>query len=182
MAQDLERDFDCVRCGAHAVAVVAAANTRTPFGVLTDVKLGRHDAMVLQHDATSTLGLVRCPVCGQRSPFAVLVSIARIVGCAIGGLFASLLFARVSFIHPAIVLTLIAIFALLGFAYEVRRWLASRRVRFDRIKPGTGLPIAIARVVPPALGEPPPVEPLRTAAPEPIDRADDASGPRFLKP
>jgi hypothetical protein len=50
-----------------------------------------------------------------------------------------------------------------------------------RLKPGPPEP-QLPRAVVHRLAAPPAVMPVESSAPEPIEQADDASGPRFLHP
>jgi hypothetical protein len=187
MSAPLERTFECGRCGASGVAVVAAQHSKTPWKLVEDHALRGGEGMSTQDDATSTLGLVRCPSCGERGRFAPVASALRVVGYVLGGLFALWIiggrivrYALVAHLPAGGWLLITLGLAAAGIAVEVRRWRSAARVSFLKVRPGRTpqLPVAIARKVPPA----PVVEPLRTTAPEVIAPADDAEGPRFLKP
>jgi len=179
----IERDFECARCGAQAMVVVEARAARTPVHALTDGDTGGLGA---QADATNTLGLLRCPACGQRPRTALPGSIARVVLYTLGGMLVFYMAARVvlgraflfrlpDWTTPAIVL----VFGLTAAGIELRRWCAAARAVFDKVRParGTELPVAVARVVPPPVEPVAPAVPV-AAAPPRIEPATEA--PRFL--
>ena len=51
MGAELERNYTCEHCGMRAIVVIEAQAM---------------DAMAREQDANSSLGLVKCPSCGQR--------------------------------------------------------------------------------------------------------------------
>jgi hypothetical protein len=166
------------------VVTVEARAARSPVHALTDGDTGGLGA---QADATSTLGLLRCPACGLRPRTAVPGSVARVVLYTLGGMLVFYMAARVAlgraflfrlpdWTTPAIVLT----FGLTALGIELRRWRAAARAAFTKVRParGTDLPVAVARVAPPLPAEPVASPAPVVAAPPKIEPATDA--PRFL--
>jgi hypothetical protein len=132
--------------------------------------------------------------------------VTRVIGYLIGGLFLALAlvamgprrsaYHRLATVPDWIWYGLIAMFVAAGVYIEVRRFRAAGRVRFDRVRPR--IPVAVAREVPRTETQVPrteaqvprteaqvprteAIEPLRTGAPEQVERAADEDGPRFLK-
>jgi transcription elongation factor Elf1 len=189
MSEPLERTFECGRCEARGVVVLAAQFSKTPWKLVEDHALAGGEGMSKQDDATSTLGLVRCPSCGERSRFAVPASVLRVIGYAVGGFLALWLiggrllrYAMIRAVPFAGWMLILFLLAAAGAAVEVRRWRSAARVSFLKVRPGPAgnLPVAIARKLPRAPSTPP-IAPLRTTAPELVQRAADDEGPRFLK-
>ena len=183
MSGGLERLFECGRCGAQAIVFVDAQAARSPVHALTD---GDTDGLGAHADATNTLGLMRCPVCRERSRTAVVGSVARIVLYTLGGMLVFYMASRLAlgrkflfrlpdWTTPVIVLT----FGLTALGIELRRWRAAARAVVGKIRPGKGLPVAIARTAPPP--EPAPVAPPPVAPPRPVEPAQPpGEKPRFL--
>lgn len=188
MSGTLERLFECTRCGAQAVVFVDAQAARSPVHALTD---GDSDGLGAHGDATSTLGLMRCPSCHERPRTAVVGSVVRVVLYTLGGMIVFYMAARVAlgrkflwrlpdWTTPAIVLT----FGLTAIGIELRRWRAAARAVVGKVRPGksVGLPVAIARAAPPLPerepAPPTPIAPRIAVAPAPVEPAGET--PRFL--
>lgn len=179
----VERPWDCPRCGAHGVIVRHLRRRRRWRRERPDEVAPEH--WEAQDEATRMLALIKCPVCLEHAPRAVLWSGLRLFGAALGatilaGIASSvvILFGDVSM---AGLLAWIAGASALGAAREARRWRAASRSTVLRLQPGppeNRLPRAVVH----RLALPPAVVPVESSAPEPVEQADDASGPRFLHP
>jgi len=201
MAEELERNYECPRCGVRAVVVVEAEASRSPWR-RTEERLGP-DGMARQDDATSALGLARCPSCRERPKAALLWSSLRVVSYGIGaivayGLLGVVVGGRMRFRNLSMLFqyapVIFGVAGVVATMIEIRRWGAAGKIRvIQELRPAIekALPKATAkakaRVVtaPPVAAPPPPVAPViiaKSAPPAVVAPASPDEGPRFLKP
>jgi hypothetical protein len=178
VAEQLERDYECERCGIRAIVIVEGQRVRTPFRRRANRRGPRlDDELGTQDDASQTLGLTACPGCGRRPGFALGWSVLRTIACGIGGAVASL------YVGPSLfwIAFGLATGAATGAAIELRRWRSAGRVRVIReLRPPHHLPLPTAiatRALPVPMPEP---RPAPKPAP-PLPPPDPAGGPRLLK-
>jgi hypothetical protein len=192
MAEELERNYECPRCGMRAVVVVEAEASRSPWR-RTEERLGA-DGLARQDDATSALGLVRCPSCRERPRGALVWSALRVVTYGIGAIFAYGLLGvavggRVRFRSLSMLFeyapVIFGVAGVIATMIEIRRWGAAGKIRVIqelRAPIEKTLPRAQARVVTaPPVAPPPPVVVVKSAPPPVIAAASPDEGPRFLK-
>lgn len=172
-AETAERYFRCARCGARGeVAFVAEGDSgwQADDLLVEDGQLRALSAAdeALMHDAERTLGLVRCPTCGERDRATVRWAQLRVAAWLGAGAGLAL------YVGPA------AWLSLAGFAVGggLQLWRELARVRradhahIVKHTPGT-LPAPARKALPP-----PPPPPARVAPPIPVARAITAPPPR----
>jgi hypothetical protein len=137
-------------------------------------------------DAERMLGMITCPKCRQYAPrarfWSVMRAIPRVVAGLVVGGGAGMVLALLAHLPPLLGVLLAPVGVFVGLLEERRRWREARGAVVIGLQAGErpkALPRAVARQV--ARPAPAPLAPLRTTAPEAVERADDASGPRFLK-
>jgi hypothetical protein len=142
-----------------------------------------NDAIVdVQRDAEKILGMIRCPKCKQRAPRVQLWSGVRLVPAVIGGMFFG------GLVGGGILMLLgvtwwfglagVPLGGWIGTFSERRRWREANLAVVRELEGGE----PVAKPLPaPAPAPAPKLEPLRSAAPEQVERAADGEGPRFLK-
>jgi hypothetical protein len=194
MADELERHYECPRCGMRAVVVVEAEASRSPWR-RTEERLGA-DGLARQDDATSALGLARCPSCHERPAGALLWSSLRVVTYSIGaivayGLIGVVIGGRMRFRSLTMLFeyapVIFGVAGVVATMIEIRRWGAAGKMRVIqelRAPIEKTLPRAQARVVtaPPVAAEKKPAAVEKSAPPPVIEPASPDEGPRFLKP
>jgi DNA-directed RNA polymerase subunit RPC12/RpoP len=188
---ELERNYECPRCGMKAIVVVRGERSMTPWqrGTEASVSLSIEDGMRRQDDATKTLGLVSCPSCSRRPALALVWSGLRVIGCGIGAAFVVLMGTRGRLLLAYLPLLFVGGCAI-GVAIEARRWHAAGKIVVLRMISGpppkavaTRKALPVAKPAPPA-PPPPPPPPITPSAPVERDLplpADPSQGPRFLK-
>jgi hypothetical protein len=203
MGTELDRNYECPRCGIRAIVVVEAEASMSPWRRFESRAISP-DGMARQDDATRSLGLVRCPSCNQRPPLALVWSALRVLGYAIGAvlvysILGSATVARVwrlrlPFEYIPVVFGAAGVIATM---IEIRRWGAAGKARIVRVIAAPverALPVAKARRVrapspSPAVAPRPAAAPVKDALAKPAAPAAPPSspppapgdGPRFLK-
>jgi hypothetical protein len=181
----VERPWACPRCGAHGVVT---RHARRPWRWRRErlrpaaPKDTDDTSWEVPHEATRMLSMIRCPACHAYAPRVVFWSGVRLVGSTLTAMTLVAIASVVSIVSKdvqlaGVLLWVSGVFGL-GVVGEVKRWRAARRATVLRLRPGPSqnqLPKAVVhRLASPA------IVPIESTAPEPVEQADDASGPRFL--
>jgi hypothetical protein len=176
--------WECAHCRAHGVVTLRTVGEsgwkRVWISERRAEQRAMNDAIVdVQRDAERILGMIRCPKCKERAPRARFWTGVRLVPSVIGGmLFGGLVGGGVLMVLGVtwwFGLAGVPLGGWIGSFPERRRWREANLAVVHQLEGGEAV------VAKPAALPAPKLEPLRTAAPEQVERAADGEGPRFLK-
>jgi hypothetical protein len=182
----IERPWQCPRCGARGVVTRRLRKARRLLRARGAAPAPERDTDAHWHaedEATRMLAMIKCPACLSRAPGAIAGSALRLGVTALGAMILAAVASGALLIAEdlplaGLLLWLAGPFAL-GAVREVQRWRIAGRASVLQLKPGPPEPV-LPRAVVHKLAAPTSIVPIESSAPEPVEPADEASGPRFL--
>lgn len=190
--ETVERNWACARCEARGVVQLRAVGESGWKQVwwsreAAEERAAEDAGWAVQRDADRMLGMIRCPSCRQRARgvygWAVLRNLIPVfMGLLVGAAAALMTYVWFEW-SPWTAIPFMFICGASALLPERRRWVEARETTVRGLvraeKSRAAVPKATARELP--TKKPELLAPITTHAPQQIERAADAEGPRFLR-